>query len=428
MRYSQSLRLRFTAASVLLVLGITTLFSWGVYLGQEQVDDQLLVSLMQREVDEYARMYRRDHDVPPPRSSLLHSYVVVPGEPGDLPSEFLALPPGIHHDILLDGHNYQVANFTLEDKRFYLAYDITQIETSEAWLKLCLVLGVLTAGAGAGFVGWRLSRMVISPVSQLAEQIRGRDPLDANADFERRFPGFEVGAIAHAFDSYIRRIGEFISRERAFTEDASHELRTPVTVIGTAAERIAEDPALPGSLLPVIRRIQRAGRQMQTTTQALLFMAREDEPPASAMERALIVEVIEQAVEDIRHLLVGKPVQLETCIEDDAKRLIPRGLGYIVVSNLLHNAISHTSSGRIVVSLRNGWLTVEDTGDGVPAAELPRIFERHYRGAHSSGQGLGLHIVKRICDRLGWGIEVKTAPEAGTRFTVRMVHEDLTNS
>lgn len=425
---SQSLRWRFTVACVLLVTTITGLFASVVYIDNEQAEDHLLLSLMQREVNEFANAYRENQAAPPPRSTQLRSYIVDPERPQDLPPALRGLAPGISHDIVIGSRNYQVANFTLGDRRFYLTYDITQIEQRTRELEWLLILGVVVGAGLSAIIGWRISRVVISPVAQLAAQIRDADPFTARPDFSTRYSGHEVGAIARAFDAYLVRIGDFMSRERAFTEDASHELRTPVAVIGTAAERLAGDPALPESLLAAVQRIQRAARQMQGALQALLFMARENEPQTSALERVTAAEVVQQAVEDSRHLLAGKAVQLSTRIEADHDVRVPRGLAFIVVSNLLHNAISHCAEGRIEVSLERGRLQVADTGPGIAIDDQPRVFDRHYRGAHSTGQGLGLHIVKRICDRQQWLVDVNSAPAQGTRFTVWLTDgERLTN-
>lgn len=423
-----SLRWRFTIACVSLVSALIGLFAAIVYVENERAEDHLLMTLMQREVDEYARVYRDNQQAPPPRSTQLRSYIVDPQQPQQLPPELRGVAPGITHDILIDGRNYQVANFTLGDRRFYLTYDITQIERRTRKLEWLLLAGVILGGLLAGYVSWRISKVVIAPVAQLAAQIRDADAQGTRADFASRYDDYEVGAIARAFDAYLQRIGEFMSRERAFTEDASHELRTPVAVIGTAAERLVGDPALPSSLLAPVQRIQRAARQMQVSLQALLYMAREQEPQASALELAPAGEIVVQVVEGCQHLLAGKPLRLETRIEG-GELMVPRGLVLIVVTNLLHNAINHSAEGVIGLSLVDDRLTINDSGPGIAEAELPRIFDRHYRGAHSSGQGLGLHIIKRICDRQQWPIRVSSTVGTGTSFSIWLTRgTHLTNS
>jgi signal transduction histidine kinase len=89
-----------------------------------------------------------------------------------------------------------------------------------------------------------------------------------------------------------------------------------------------------------------------------------------------------------------------------------------VVSNLVGNAVRNTDKGRIDVRLEADRIVVQDTGSGIAARDLQQIFERRYRSPHSGGLGLGLYLVKRICDRLGWRVEVQSAPGAGARFDV----------
>jgi len=418
MRYRLSLRLRFTLASMALVCGITAVCAAAVYSGQEVLEDQLLLELMQREVDEYARAYRLDPAQSPPRSTQLRSYIVGPDDRDGLPRELRSVPAGIQHDVVIAGRNYQVANFTLEDKRFYLTYDITLVEEREAWLRLALILGVVFATGLSGVLGWRLSRVVMAPVTRLADEIKRMDPEHPQPGFARRFPDFEVGRIARAFDHHLERLAEFIVRERAFTEDVSHELRTPVTVINIAAERLTAEATLPAPLRPVMERVARAGRQMQVVTQALLYMARESEPVEHAVEAVPLAQVVEESMGNQRPMIADRPVELRLDRRGGATPTVPRGLAAIVIDNLLHNAIGATASGLIELTLDGERLTVRDNGAGIAAEVLPRIFERGFRGRHSAGFGLGLHIVKRICDRQGWSIEVVSEAGQGASFSV----------
>jgi signal transduction histidine kinase len=91
-----------------------------------------------------------------------------------------------------------------------------------------------------------------------------------------------------------------------------------------------------------------------------------------------------------------------------------------VVNNLLLNAVNFTQSGSVNVKLTPGELTVRDTGIGIPPQDLSRIFERRYRGSQSRGLGLGLYLVSRICERLGWVIETESAEGQGTTFRIRL--------
>lgn len=415
MRPRPSLRLRFTLACMGLVLVICSLSALAVYVSQEYVEDQLLLELMQREVEEYAYEYRKNPNEIPPRSSELRSYVVDPADMDRLPAGLRDIPPGIWHDVLIDGRNYQVANFTLQDKRFYLTYDITPVEEREYWLAVCLVLGVLLATTLAGAVGWRLSRVVHAPVARLAADIEALDPGRPAAALAPRFPDVELGIIAAAFDDHLRRLAEFIERERAFTEDASHELRTPIAVIATAAERLTGDAALPEALRPAVERIARATRQMQATTQALLLMAREGQPAEDAL-----VPLRQAAAEVVAAQPGPPPVARLGAPGPD----VPRALATIVIGNLLGNAVQHAGAAEVEVVQDGARVTVRDGGAGIPPEELTQLFERGYRSGRSAGFGLGLHIVKRICDRQGWRIDAHSAPGQGAAFSVTFTAGD----
>ena len=91
-----------------------------------------------------------------------------------------------------------------------------------------------------------------------------------------------------------------------------------------------------------------------------------------------------------------------------------------VVNNLLLNAVNYTQHGTIDVTLTRDTLTVRDTGIGIAPGDLERIFERRYRGAQSRGLGLGLYLVSRICDRLGWQIETESRSGEGATFRIRL--------
>lgn len=411
MRRSPSLRLRFTLVAMGVVLASSGLSALAVYAIQEHMEDELLAQLMQREVEDYARDYRDDPGEVPPRSSELRSYIVNPGDTGALPPALRAVGPGIWHDLLIDGRNYQVANFTLQDKRFYLTYDITRIEEREAALRWILGAGVLLATALAGGAGWRLSRVVVAPVARLAGEIRRLDP-GGGAPLTPRFPEAELGVIAEAFDAYARRLGEFVERERAFTEDVSHELRTPITIVAAAAERLGTDAALPPALRPTVERIGRAARQMAATTRALLFMAREAEPPEDTLRRLPLRQVLEEVVAGHQRAAESKACALSATLDADGPD-VPQGLAALVVGNLLGNAIEHSGSRRVELSQDGALVTVRDGGDGIAPEELSRIFDRRHRGAHSQGLGLGLHIAKRICDRQNWTLTLTSVPGQG---------------
>jgi signal transduction histidine kinase len=120
-------------------------------------------------------------------------------------------------------------------------------------------------------------------------------------------------------------------------------------------------------------------------------------------------------------------VSLEWEAEESTELPVPPEHLEIVVANLLQNALAHVQEGHVRTGLRGGVLTVEDNGSGIRSDDLPHIFERRYRGPGSPGSGRGLDLVKRICDRHGWRIEVSSLSGQGSRFTIHLIPEKSVN-
>ena len=125
--------------------------------------------------------------------------------------------------------------------------------------------------------------------------------------------------------------------------------------------------------------------------------------------------------EAVRSLMVAagrRAPALTVSITRDCEVSVPRGLLLCVVNNLLRNALDHSQSRRIDVVLDAPRLVIQDYGRGIDDAAQAQVFEPDMRGPDSEGEGVGLNLVKRICDRLGWRIALESAPGAGARFTL----------
>ena len=129
-------------------------------------------------------------------------------------------------------------------------------------------------------------------------------------------------------------------------------------------------------------------------------------------------DVVHMVVEMNKHLLsTGTKVELVNL--SDVTIPAERMLLSIVVSNLIRNAFSHTPSGTVNISIENNQLIVSDTGSGIPSQEMGKVFQKYFRGSASTGSGIGLSLVKRICDRYGWAIILNSIEGQGT--TARLI-------
>lgn len=411
-----SLRLRFFAAMALVVSAIVAAFGMGLAQFVETMELELLDRTLARELQEFADRYAQQPDLPPPQAADLRAYIVRDGRTDLLPPSLRDLPPGLHDDVLMDGREHLVGRKDVGDASLYVALDIGPIETLENRLLGLSLVSAIAAFLLAALVTTVLVRLVLRPISRLSRMVSELDPDRRGVRLTEQFGDREIGQIAEAMDRYLEQLDRYIEREQAFTEDASHELRTPLATILSTVQLLSGSGEPGSQLRERLDRIERAGRQMQRQIEALLFLARQD--AGAAAEDCALDELLREAVDAVREIAEQRGVTLRLSAEPVVRRVHP-GMAASVAQNLLQNAINHGGPGDVEVRLDRETLTVQDRGPGLLPADLSRLFEGRYRGEQSRGLGLGLYLVKRICDRLGWRIHAESEPGRGTRFVVR---------
>ena len=243
----------------------------------------------------------------------------------------------------------------------------------------------------------------------------------------------ELGRLAASFDAMLDRLQEGFARERQFISDASHELKTPLTVINANAqmlERWADrDPEIRADSL---RAIRDESSSLARMVNGMLLLAKAESGDGIPREPVTLDPVVRDAVKLGRPLAEAKHLGLEYRSEiagDGPQVLGDRDLLRQLVSNLIENAVKFTESGEIVVSLLQtpGLVTVvvADTGVGIEEEALDSVFDRFYRADKSrnrqiEGTGLGLAIVRSIARIHGGTVVAERRPEGGTAFRVSL--------
>lgn len=421
--YGLALEQRILAA-VMLIVGILIL---GIYLTIARTFAVLDESLVEHNLDvrmqQFVESYQeRGNTIRMPYTSGFKGYMDQHPYSPPVPAAVARLPENKQTPVLIGNQYYQALHVTRSGRHFYLLLDTKQLESMKQFIVLTAIefvsIAVIMSLAAARWLG----RLISRPLTQLTDAVRNYNLTDeAPQKLGQRFRDNDMAAIAAAFDGFVTRLTEFVSREQAFTQDASHELRTPLTVILSSLQLLAEDKSIGVSGQLRLARIKRAAENMQALIDALLWLSREDAPatmPQTDLE-ALIQDLIQQMSEQLSR----KPVTLEFQNLANYPRSVAKGMAASVIGNLLVNAMNHTDEGRIKVTLRDDRLEVHDTGHGIPPEDITHIFERRYRGSLSRGQGLGLYIVRRICNHLGWDVSVTSRPGAGTCFTIHFNYQ-----
>lgn len=267
---------------------------------------------------------------------------------------------------------------------------------------------------------WLGTHKSLSPLVCLSEAVDRRD-IDDLSPLQMSAIPREINALVKALNNLFLRMEESIRREREFTDNAAHELRTPLAAMKTQAQVLlkeTKDSKERQSLENLLRSINRASRMVSQ----LLSFARLQSQDIS-FEKTNLSEVVTETVRDLSSLAVAKKQTYEADIEPDMFISGNRDSLHIMVRNIVENAVKFTpENGSVHIRLAKengrGVLCVSDTGPGIPDSLKEKIFERFYRENKSKteGSGLGLAIVKWICDVHKARIEITSNTSAGMIF------------
>jgi two-component system, OmpR family, sensor kinase len=276
--------------------------------------------------------------------------------------------------------------------------------------------------------GWWISSRAIRPVENISATAVKISAGDLSQRINTAETESELGQLATVLNSTFARLEAAFAQQKQFASDAAHELRTPVSVILTQTQTALNRERDAADYKQTVEACQRAAQRMRKLITALLELARLD-AGQEQMKRSRFdfSKTVGDCIELIRPLADERGVKISTElapleIEGDSERL---GL---VVTNLLTNAVQYNHDGgevKVGAKQENGMaiLNVSDTGQGIPAEDLPRVFERFFRAdkSRSSGNaGLGLAISKAIVAAHGGSIDVSSEENVGTTFTVHL--------
>jgi two-component system OmpR family sensor kinase len=330
------------------------------------------------------------------------------------------------------GFHLRVRSIPLETERgpagvLQVAVNLQLLDVVQTTLATVLVALALTAMLLSGVAAWVMTGRALAPLStmtQVATQITRADDLSRRISLPKRSDD-EVGELIGAFNATLERLEQLFNMQRRFLADVSHELRTPLTVIKGNVGLVRKFGVDEESLSSIENEVDRLTRMVGD----LLLLAKA-ESGAELFDMmpveldSIVFEVMQQM-----HVLAGERVQLQLTgidqiqVNGDHDRLKQ------VMLNLVGNAIQYTpAGGQVALKLERidhqACFTVSDTGPGIPAEDLPHIFERFYRGEksrtrkQSGGFGLGLSIAYWIVRSHSGTIEVESQEGHGTTFRV----------
>ena len=357
------------------------------------------------------------------------------------PYHFLPFPPvdliqkPFFNTTLDTSSNNSIRVYTtrVEDNNQLIAFiQVAQSlqSTSDALQNLLftLLVSVPLLVVVAGFSGYFLAGRALAPIDSITNAARRISADDLSKRLDLPATDDEVGRLAQTFNEMLTRLDGSFRRERQFTADASHELRTPVAAMQAILSVIREKPRTPIDYQEALADLSDEADRLQMLIGNLLGLAHGETKKKISGESVDLSALLMDVSDSMAPLAEEKGLTITNDIEDSL-RMQGDSDGLIrMFVNLLDNAIKYTEQGNISLAAtksKDGFLqvTIKDTGIGVSPENLPLIFDRFYRVSKSRttrGAGLGLAIASEIAQSHGGSIKVESEEGKGSVFIVRL--------
>lgn len=311
----------------------------------------------------------------------------------------------------------------------YLAAELSEINADSNMVVGSLLGGLLLVVAIIALGGWWIARKALAPVREIA---MAAEKITA-AHLDRRLPPplvrDEIGRLTDVLNAMFDRLDVSFRQAVRFSADASHELKTPLTVLRSGIEDLMESPTMAPADQAALSALLEQTRRLSGITESLLLLSRAD---AGRLQLDFapgdVTDVITACADDAlimaeRHdITIEKDVPAKLVATVDARRLQQ------ILLNLFDNAVKYNRPGGIVrvSAAANGTglkMTVGNTGPGISAAHIPQLFERFFRSdphPDTPGQGLGLSLARELARAHGGDLELVKSDAEWTEFALRI--------
>lgn len=339
---------------------------------------------------------------------------------------------GIPRQLWYDGNRYILITkkLTLGHQSFYMT---AMTDTSASFQSIRIIAIVSTALSlislmVASAIGTRVSRNLLQPISKMTEQVKNISVKNLSSRLDVRISEHELKDLGTTINTMMERIELGYKKQNQFVSDASHELRTPISIIqgyiGMLDRWGKNDKAI---LEESIAAIKSEGAQMKELVEKLLFLARSDRGQIELDTEILDVkDIVEEVAKDTRMIDNTHEIICETDSEahiQGSRKLIKQLIRIIVDNSIKFTPEGGTIKLQLKKSMKNIMLVIEDSGVGIPEEDIPFIFDRFYRSdksrtKQSGGSGLGLSIAKWILDQHEGDVLVTSKVGEGTRTSL----------
>jgi signal transduction histidine kinase len=418
----------------------------------EYVLEKELMSILEQRMERVAKdvFWELDHRPEGPLDKLTKiTKEMMPRSLGALPIEIfgpdekqLYRAPSLKERTLRGGHGseprkvmlgklpYWVVSYQQRGLTLLLGSPLGQTQLSMQRVQTASLVALPVAAVLSLLGGYWLAGRALKPVRKIteaaaritAEDLHQRLPLPAARD--------EIRLLTNVLNDTFERLERSYLQAVRFASDASHQLKTPITVMRAAIEALLVDASLRPEQSAVLNDLLDQTRRLSSLTEGLLLLARADAGGIVALPGETdLIPIIERCIEDAEVLGSNQEIQIEREVPDRLHALADPQRTEQILLNLLENAVKYNRR-RGVIRVRAGerrdgvFVSVTNTGDQIPLERMPWIFDRFARGDRDesrAGHGLGLSIARELASAQGGDVRLLRSDIEGTEFELRLV-------
>ncbi len=416
-----SLRRRIIASFLAMTTAACLLFGFFSFLFAYAVEDSLFEEALSDEVAHQQAYWGERGRFDRPARQYVDFYRDASSFPADLRDQYAAARNREEFSGNA-GRHYHVRQFGLPGEAG-TAYAVAEVSghlvVRPIRAEMLVFLASWMAGLllATGLLGYWLANRATAPLTRLATLVSGADADHIPRVSASAFPPNEIGLLAATLEQSFDRVRAFVERESRFTRDVSHELRTPLAVIRSASELVEVQRDLPLAISKPLHRISEAAVDMERTVELLLLLAREENSKPRP-ENVPLLPLVELAVLRASERFDGAGHRVRVEVPEGRAIRVNPTVAAIVLNNLIENAFQHSRGGRLAILMQDDELVIADSGPGIPGNVSEYLYQPFSKGEGSGGHGLGLSIVRRLCDHNDIALAVESPTNGGT--TIRL--------
>jgi len=395
-----------------LIIALISFSALNIYV--DFIEESLLYEHLSKYLDAYNEELSNGREPVVPSDLIIYK-----SDNPDLPAYISDLSVGGHEIVLDSGEAYHVFKKQFNEMGFILIKDQTAFEQIESSINEITIFVLILFIIVSFVFSKALANTIIRPVVDLANEVP-KLTVDNYKSIKLDYPDDEIGGLVKVIYEHIVTLNLYLQREKWFTGDISHELRTPMMIITSSVDLLKLPTTTTEQKAQIYQRIENAIENVNGLINTFLLLARKKKDEKVEHEICHLSALSYRVIDDLQSSIGNKSIDFKVVSEANDMISTNPALFSIVLANLVKNAMTNLENGKINITLTQEGIVVKDSGKG-----LPEVVKQYINGnaiektkKNNNRIGLGLSIVKRICEREEWSISAYDAEEGGACFEI----------